>query len=61
MSIETRIIRLEDRRPSNASPIVWREPGEPEAAAIARYCADRGLEKLPCGVVPQFVSWLASD
>jgi hypothetical protein len=56
MSIETRITRLEERRPSNAPALVWLEPGESEDAAIARYCADRGIEKLPGA--PLFLSWL---
>jgi hypothetical protein len=61
MSLQTRLIRLEESSPTATLPRivgVWLIPVEPEAAAVARYCADRGLEKLPAGVSPQFISWL---
>jgi hypothetical protein len=57
MSIENRISRLEESRPPTATAYIWLDEGESQDAAVARYCAARGIEYLAPGVVRQFLTW----
>jgi hypothetical protein len=60
-SITTRISRLEESRPTNATAYIWLGQGESQDAALARYCAKRGIEYLAPGVDPVFLIWNWAD
>ena len=56
-SIATRISRLEESRPPKTTAYIWLDQGESKDAAVARYCAARGIEYLAPGAVRQFLTW----